>query len=106
MTSQETKNKRKNCGESAKNQAFTPVLLKTNKVHLQSSKEHDIVDAHLPKKLKTRIAFQNVEPVFPNENSCENHTNEVRNAQFRENHRCQQDDSEHDEKHPSVVGDW
>ena len=92
-------------GDDSEGESFDSVLLQVLEVHFQSGQKHDEVDAHLAKQLKRGIARQDVEAMFTNEYTCQNHSDEMGNVQFAENHRGKQCHAEHEEEYPGGVGD-
>ena len=85
--------------------ALQLVLFQAGEVHLQTCQKHDVVDAHLAKEFERLVTLQQVKPVFTDKHTGQNHADEMWDAQTAEQHRCQQDDGQHDEEDPGVIGD-
>ena len=100
---QHPQDERDDKSQNPENKRPAPVFLQIFQIHFQTSQEHDIVDTHFPKKFKTTVAFQNIEPIFPDNNTSQNHTNDMRYAQASQKNRSEKDNHQHKEKYPCGI---
>ena len=104
VTSGKAQHKRHQRRHTAEQTTAQLILFQAREVHLETCQEHDVVDAHLTEKFERVVPFQQVEAVLTHEHTGQNHADEMRNAQPRKEHRRQQNDGEHKEEYPRVVG--
>ena len=74
------------------------MFLHTLRVHLQSSEEHDVVKSYTSKEFKGVVALQNIKAILPDDDTCEHHTDDMRNTQFTHHDRGKQNDHQHHKK--------
>ena len=74
---------RKGCKESkhAENSHAAAVPLQSLHVHLQSGKEHDVIESDTSEKLKRGVALQYVQSVLSHDDTRQHHADDMRNAQ-------------------------
>ena len=63
-------------------QSPAAVFLKVPHIHLQPRQKHDIVKPNFTKQFETAITHQDIETMFTNHQTCQNHTDDMRNTQF------------------------
>ena len=80
------------------------VLLEVGHIHLQPRQKHDVIHTYLAEKLETAVAHQDVEPVFADGQSGQNHADDVRDAQLGQQDGRKQDDKQYKEENPCRVG--
>ncbi len=102
---QNTEEHRDNEGDGPEDETFDAIFTEILHIHLQPREEHYIIKSHLPEKLETAVPFKNVEPELPDQNTRQNHPDNVRNPQFPEQDRHKKDDDHHNEKYPRGVSD-
>ena len=73
-------------------------------IYLQAGKEHYIIEPHFAKQFETGIALKHIEPVGPNEQTRQNHSNDVRHTQLIEDKRRKQHNAQHTQKNPGGLG--
>ena len=64
-------------------------------IHLQSCKEHNIIESHPAKKFKGVVAFKNIETILSNHYTRQHHTDDVRNTQLTHHNWRKEDDQQH-----------
>ena len=80
------------------------VLLQVLQVHFKTGQEHDVIDAHLAEKLETAVPLEDVEPVLADDDTGQNHADDVRNAQAPQDDGSKENDHQHQEEYPGGVG--
>ena len=100
-----TYSQRKNKSQQSQHGSLYTNALKILHVHFESGKEHDIIKSHLAKQLKTAVTCQYIESMLTDNDSCQNHTDNVRNTQPFQNNGSEQYNNQHQEKNPRRVGD-
>ena len=80
ITCQKTETERYHGGDETKDEALVAVLFQILQVHLQTCQEHDVVDAHLAEQFERCVSCKEIEAVFANQHTCQNHSDEMRNA--------------------------
>ena len=90
-------------GEKAKSHAPAAVLLDASHVKLESGKEHDVVDAHLPEKLEGTVTFEDVEAVLPYQHARKYEADDMWDVQPPEKERGKENDAQHHEENPRGV---
>ena len=85
---------------------LVPVLLEVVHVHLHAREKHDVQESDVAEKLETAVADNDVEPVFADDHTRENHADYVRDAQLAEYYRRKKDYAQHDEENPCRVLNW
>ena len=73
-------------------------------VHLERGKKHDIVESYLAKQLERVVAHQYVQAVLTHGNTCQHHSDDMRNAQLAHHYRGKQNDEHHHEEDERGVG--
>ena len=91
-------------GEDAETEALVAVVLNAAHLQLQASKEHDVVNAHLPENLKAPVVRQQIESIRPNEYAGHNKADDGRNPESPEQQRSKQNDAQHHKEYPCGVG--
>ena len=100
-----TNTQREDKGQQAQYRSFHTDTLEIFHVHFQSGQEHDIIQPHLTEKLKAAVARQNIESMFPDNDTGQNHSDDVRNTQTFQDNRSKQDNYQHQKKDPRRISD-
>ena len=91
-------------GEQAIDDEPRLVFLHALHVHLQGGEKHDVVESHLTKELKGRVTFQDIESILAHQDTCQHHSDDVRNAQLAHDDRGKEDNEHHHEEDQRRVG--
>ena len=79
-------------GKQSEYRAQPTVSGKVSHVHLQSGQEHDVVNAYLAEQLKAAVAFQDVQSVWPYDDSCQDKSDDMRNMDALQQQRSKEND--------------
>ena len=82
-------------GEQTEDEKTVGVLLHTFHVHLQSGKEHNIIESYASEQLERVVALQNVEAILSDDDTCQHHADDMRNTQFTHHDRRKQNNHQH-----------
>ena len=92
-----------NTGEQTEEKELPGVALHTLQVHLETGKEHDVVEAHAAEDLKGDVAFKDIESILADDDTCQYHADDVRNTQLAHHNRCRKNNQQyHEEDHRGV----
>ena len=91
-------------GEQSEDDEAAGVLLHTLHVHLQSGKEHDIVETHTTEEFEGVVALQDIEAILSDDDTCQHHADDVRDAQLTHHDRRQKDNHQHHKEDQCGVG--
>ena len=91
-------------GEQSEDQELAGVAFDALHVHLKTGQEHDVVEAHAAEDLEGDVALKDVQAVFADDDACQHHTDDVRDAQLTHDNRRKEHDQQHDEEDHRGVG--
>lgn len=86
-------------GHKSENAHPAHVLPQVLYVCLKACEEHDIEQSHLAEQFEARVALQDVQPVWADNNTREHHSDDVRNTQLAHHYRSEEYNDEYGEEH-------
>ena len=80
------------------------VAAQAEHIHFETGQKHEVKDTYVTENLETAVAFQQIEPMRTNNDTGNDKTYDVGNAETIEQDRRQQDDSQNDKENKYRIG--
>jgi len=74
-------------------------------IHFEGCKKHDIVETYTSEEFKRVVSNEDIQAIFAHNNACQNHSYDMRDAQFSHDNRCKKDYQQHHKEYKCGVCD-